>query len=128
MALTDSQKAAIRLYLGYSDHSRSSGGHRPLEGALLALSAEAETQVGVILTALAAIDTDLGTVESAARAGIKSVDNGGVVWADTGRSATVSIENRGRRYVGRLSTILGVPVARDVYGSGIPTSGPCGRG
>lgn len=127
MALTSAQRAAVRMYLGYSDVSQGSAPNQ-LERSMTSLTADAETQVGVILTALAAVDTDLGSVESAARAGIKSVGNGEVVWADTGRSATVSIENRGRRYVGRLSTILGVPVARDVYGSGIPTSGPCGRG
>jgi hypothetical protein len=128
MALTSTQKAQVRLYLGFSDQSRSTGGHQALEGAMLALSAEAETQVGTILTALATVDSNLTTAQSATRAGIIEVDNGGVKWSSDGMSAVNAIERAGRMYVARLAAILGVQPVRDVYGSSIPASGPCGRG
>ena len=128
MALTSAQKASIRLYLGYSDMSRQSAGHVNLDGAMVGLSSDAETIVGTLLTSLATVDTSLGTVESSDRAGIKSVDNGGVVWADSGQSASINIERRGRRLVARLASVLGVPVLSDMFAPATRTSGPAGRG
>lgn len=128
MPLTDTQKATVRMYLGYSDQSRSAANRANLEGALVALSSDAVTQVTAILASIATVETSLTTVNSSARAGIKSVDNGGVVWADDGRSASRAVTDEGRRFVRRLSVILGVPVASDVFGSSVPTSGPCPRG
>lgn len=116
------------MYLGYSDQSRSAANRANLEGALVALSSDAVTQVTAILASIATVETSLTTVNSSARAGIKSVDNGGVVWADDGRSASRAVTDEGRRFVRRLSVILGVPVASDVFGSSVPTSGPCPRG
>ena len=128
MALTDTQKASVRYYLGYSDGSRQVGGSYALEGALLALSSAAETRVIADLAALATIDADIITVNGSARAGLKSVDNGGVVWADDGMSAVRAINSSGRMFVHRIARTLGVSVCADVFGADIATGGPCGRG
>lgn len=57
MALTDSQKASIRRYLGYPDVNR--GSFSELEGAMLAISSAGETVVATLLTALDGINTRL---------------------------------------------------------------------
>ena len=57
MALTDTQKAEIRRYLGYSDLSQ--GQYSTLEGAMAAISAEAEIQVAAYLADLATIEARL---------------------------------------------------------------------
>lgn len=125
MALTETQKAQIRTYLGYSDMSRQ--GFQDLEGVMLNLSAAAETIVGSLLTSLTTIDTSLADVSSANRAGIIEVDNGGVKWAD-GSSAGVAVAKQGRILVRRLSTILGIAPASDAFGSAVGGSGMVGRG
>lgn len=127
MALTETQKAQARLYLGYSDQSRGGAGS-PLEGALLGLSAGAETIVGATLTALGVVDASLGTVTSASRAGIVEVDNGGVKWAEDGLSAPRALEAHGRRLVARLEATLGVCKLSDIFGGSGGFAGPAGRG
>lgn len=127
MALTSAQKASIRLYLGFSDMSRSTPSHWRLESAMTALSADGETIVTGLLTSLAVVETDLDTVQGASRAGIVSVDNGGVVWASSGSSAQSSVTARGRRLVHRLALTLGVEPFADVFGAG-PTSGAVALG
>jgi len=127
MALSSTQRAQIRYYLGLSDISQGGDPNR-LETAMTDLTAAGQVIVESVLTSLATIETSLTTVNSAARAGIKSVDNGGVVWADDGQSASRSLYNEGRRLCNRLAVMFGVRVERDVFGSGAQTSGPCGRG
>ena len=127
MALTDTQKSQIRLYLGYSDQSRNTPVHWPLENAMLALSSTAETIVTGILTQLATVDADLTTVSGSSRAGLKSVDNGGVVWQDSVVAPQSAVSAQGRRLVQRLARTLGVGVVQDMFGSG-PTSGLMGLG
>ena len=127
MALTSTQRAQVRFYLGYSDVSQG-GAPNALETAMTDITAPAEVLVTTILANLATADAALLTVESSARAGIVSVDNGGVVWANNGASASMVTERAGRRMVGRLASLIGVPVGRDVFGSSLATSGPCGLG
>lgn len=125
MALTDAQRAQVRLWLGYSDMGGASPSN--LDGAMDALSAEAEVLVEDLLDRLDTLDTAMSDVATANRAGIVEVDNGAVKWA-SGTAASTSLAQQGRRLVGRLASILGVQVAADAFGSGVPTSGPCGRG
>jgi hypothetical protein len=126
MALTNTQKTLIRTYLGYSDMSRQ--GFLDLEGVMNNLAAEAETLVGTYLTQLAAVDAGFTTGSSSALAvaGLKSVDNGAVVWQDGAGAVSAALSSQGRMLVGRLSTILGIPVIHDPYGGG-SRSGFAGR-
>lgn len=57
MALTTTQKAQIRRYLGFPDVNRQSD--QRLESAMDVLSAEGETFVGGLLTQLATVETML---------------------------------------------------------------------
>lgn len=127
MALTTTQKAQIRLYLGFSDMSRSTPTHWRLESMMLALSSEAEAAVGALLTSLATIDTAFTTTAALSSAGLKSVDNGGVEWFSA-TSSQQSLATNGRRLVNRLALTMGVEPYADVFGSGRTTSGACGIG
>lgn len=126
MALTTTQRAQIRYYLGYSDVSQGGAPNR-LERAMTDITSGAETIVASILTQLAAVDASLTTVTSSSRAGIIEVDNGGVKWASNGMSAAGALNQQGRMLCGRLSSMFGVTLASDVYGGGVPQTGFAGR-
>lgn len=115
MALSATQKAQIRQYLGYPDLYRYKNVR--LEGVLDGnLSAEAETLVAGYLTQLAAIDAVV-TGKVVSRAGLKRVDEI-EFYEGKQRQEVLAI---GRQYVGRLSNALGVPVYGDAFGdSGYP--------
>lgn len=108
--LTDTQKAQIRLYLGYSDVYRYK--HYRLESILTNLSPEAEILIADALAKLATIETtllDAGTNG----AGVKRVDE---IWFFGAFERTGVIRNIGRQYVSRISITVGVPVYSDVFG------------
>lgn len=125
MALTDTQKAQIRLYLGYPDGFRFK--HTRLESVLDNLSPEAETLIGTLLTNLATIEARIlagatNTSLSVMMAGLKRVDE---IWFETGttKSSTVNagfqnLKDAGKYYVGRISVITGVPIYSNVFGGG----------
>ncbi len=119
MALTDTQKAEVRLYLGYSDASR--GGPGDLERALVSLSTPAETQVAALLTSLAGIDTRLAASWDRQKV-LKAED---VVLAGEGELR--ALRGEGSRLVRRLATILGVPVGESPFQSSM-SSGIARRG
>lgn len=111
MALTATQKAKARTYLGYSDQHRM---HDPrLESVLIGLSNEAEAQVAEVLAALARVEASILDI-ALANGGLKRVDE--VEWYDAS-SARTERQKLGRMYVGRLSIILGCPIYSDVFGS-----------
>lgn len=109
--LTDTEKAQIRLYLGYPDHMRYQ--HTRLESVLNNLSAEAEVLVRAQLTKLETVETAL--LENGTEgAGIKRVDE---IWFENGSIATTQVRKTGRQYVARISIITGVSIYSDVFGS-----------
>lgn len=111
MALNDTQKAQIRLYLGYPDHFRYK--HTRLESILDNLSPEAEAQVIDCLTSLVTVEAKvLGT--SLSSAGIKRVDE---VWFFDPLASLSVTRNIGKQYVTRISIITGVPIYSNVFGS-----------
>src|SRR5690554_4155299 len=117
MALTDSQKAQVRLYLGYPDGFRFK--HTRLESVMDNLSPEAEVQIASLLTSLAALDTQILNSTAAAAAGVKRVDE--ITFFDPVNGMNVGFKNgkeAGRYLVGRLSIILGVPINASAFGSG----------
>lgn len=109
--LTDSQKAKIRLYLGYPDLFRYK--HTRLESVLNNLSIDAESQIADLLGKLETVETavlDAGTNA----AGVRRVDE---IWFETGSKRATEVRKLGRQYVGRLSIITGVPIYSDVFGT-----------
>jgi len=120
MALTATQKSQIRLYLGYEDRSQGAN-YSLLEGVMDDLSAEAETQVGTLLTNLAAIETALAG----------SVSRQKVIKAEevtlAGPQEVRTLWRMGNRLARNLATLLGVEVARIPFSSG-PASGVARRG
>lgn len=119
MALTATQKAEARRYLGYSDTSQ--GAYSLLEGVLVAISAEAEVQVIQILTDLATIETQLRAnwpLQKAKRA--EEVE----LW---GLEGILALRNEGNRLAMMLASVLGVTVQRLPFSVG-SSFGICGRG
>lgn len=105
MALTATQKATIRLMLGYSDISQGDG-YSVLEGQWPSLSAEAETQIATILTDYATVQAALRTGWS--QLGVSRVEDVYMSGADGVRN----LRAEGNRLATNLATILGVPVQR----------------
>lgn len=126
MALTDDQKASVRYYLGWPDVNRMAD--LRLEGAMGSVSTQGVTQITALLASLAAVDENAVTVNSASRAGIIEVDNGGVKWSADGGSAGRAVRQQGRMYVARLAAILQIQPMRDVYATGAASVGVVGRG
>lgn len=112
MALTSTEQASVRLYLGYE---RGFEMNPRLESKLGALSAEEEAQVRAVLAKLAAHDARAdstvglnGTLEAIK---IKETE-----LRDGDPLALYA--KQGRRLVGRLAIVFGVDVGRDYYGDG----------
>lgn len=111
MALTDSQKADVRYYAGWSArfHQTDSG----LEHAMLALASDAahEAQVVALITEMKAIDQEL----TAARGRYKADSVGSI---ELNRSEPQQIRRDGKIKVRRMCSILGIQPGVDVFGLG----------
>lgn len=112
MALTSTEQASVRLYLGYE---RGFEMNPRLESKLGALSAEEEAQVRAVLAKLAAHDARAdstvglnGTLEAIEIKETKLRDG----------DPLALYAKQGRRLVGRLAIVFGVDVGRDYYGDG----------
>lgn len=120
MALTDGQKAQIRLYLGYPDVNRSL---RPdLEGAMLALSADAELLIEDLLTRLDTLQTALEghwVYQAVVRAEEVTL---------SGMDGLVALRSEGKRLVNQISSILGVKPLTTPFDTGRTTTGVALRG
>jgi hypothetical protein len=117
VAFTDAQRVKIRLYLGYPIINRYRDPR--LEGAIdvVGQEPEAQAQAEAILTTIASVDTSLAS--SLTTAGFKRVDK--IEWYPNGSSSgpgpAISAKRaEGRRHVGRLSTLMGVPIGDDYFG------------
>lgn len=111
MALTDTQKAQVRQYLGCE---RGYDRNSKLEDKMANLSSEEETLVAAVLTRLVAIDTAIDSLTSDASARLRRVDE--VEFSD--RDPFEQQRDQGRRLVARLTALLGVEINRDYYGDG----------
>lgn len=120
MALTDGQKAQIRLYLGYPDVNRSL---RPdLEGAMLAVSADAELLIEDLLTRLDSLQTTLEgqwSYQAVIRAEEVTL---------SGMNGLIALRQEGKRLVNQLSSILGVKPLTTPFDTGGTRSGTALRG
>lgn len=111
MALTDTNKADIRLYMGYS--ARFHNSDSILEFAIDALDSdpEAETIVLGIIVDLQAIDTRIDAVYDRLKATkVCEIEVAGCKEIKVLRS-------EGRRKVGRMASTLGCPVRHDAFSS-----------
>lgn len=109
MALSATQQAQVRLYLGYD---RGADLHSDLESRLApgALSAEEETQVGGVLTNLAAVDTKLQTA-AMTRLDATQVEDIKLL----GPEQLAELRRHGRMLVARLAALFAVEPLRDVF-------------
>jgi hypothetical protein len=95
-----------------------------LEGVWGALDADAEDIIRQTLARLEQVDELLlgngsETSYAASAAGVKALEE--IQFAGTGAAVTSQLKRLGRTLVGRLSSIIGVPVYADVFGeSGWP--------
>lgn len=117
MAFTEAQKVTLRLLLGYPDVFRQ---HNPrLEGVFATVGARPDTQAVVegILTKIAEIDPQI--VDLLGTAGLKRAED--VEWfqAFSGKwsAPQEAVAAVGRMHIARLSTIFGVPILADYFGS-----------
>lgn len=116
MALTGAQTTAIRGYLGYANLNRYK--NTRLEGTFTALDADGEAAVVLLLTSIAAADAALSTA-ALTTGGLKKVDE--VEFFPSSGAASGAVANiraQGRRLIGRLSLLLGVPFYGDYFGGG----------
>lgn len=102
MALTDTQKAKCRRYLGYPDVNRRA--YSELEGAFASLSTAGETEVGSILTQISALETSATGLTGTDRVGISRIED---VHFD-GSSGLVNIHDERRRLIAELGALLDI--------------------
>lgn len=115
MALTDTQRAQVRKYLGWPARWWQTSSQ--LEQAMNALDQTAAelTEVTTMLTALADIDTRI----TAAYSRLKAMKVGSIELP--GHGELLALRSEGRRYSNRLASKLGVPILSDAWSGG---SGP----
>jgi hypothetical protein len=111
VALTDSQKASVRLYAGWSARFRQYDTRIEQSMSALETFPEHEAQVVSLLESLADIDSKL----TASHARLKASEVGSI---KLNPSELPMLRSEGRRLVARLCSILGVERGVDVYGSG----------
>lgn len=115
MALTEDQKFKIRLYLGWSErfHQHDSA----LEQAMSALETRPPAEAGVVslLAECERIDADITAAE-------KRLKASSVGPATLNGQEINQLRDRGRQFVGRIASILGVEVRNDVFSGALPTT------
>lgn len=118
MAFTEAQRVQIRQSLGYPDVYRND--NTRLEGAMDVIGERPDTKALVeeLLVNIEAADSQIATLLLAA--GLKSVDKADVVFFgnESGNAGRKDAEANGRMWVKRLSVVMGVPVANDIYSGG----------
>jgi hypothetical protein len=123
MAFTESEKAKIRMYLGWSPRFHQTD--VALEQAMNAVDALPDT--------LALIQNPIGGTPPGVIAALEDVDAKitaahGRLKADTvgsiqlNRSELKQLYREGKRQVSRLATLLGTEVRRDVFSGRLPRS------
>lgn len=118
--LTATQQTFVRYYLGFPSVFRYKNPR--LEGIWGALDTDAEVIITNLLGQLSAVDAQIfGTAgalgQAAEAAGVKSLEE--ISFAGNGKAVDEGLRHIGRALVGRLSTLLGVPIQTDVFsGSG----------
>jgi hypothetical protein len=115
MALTEDQKFHIRLYMGWSErfHQFDSG----LEQALSALETRPSAETGVVALIAECVRVDTALVAAEKR--LKASEMGPIT---LNGGEINQLRDRGREFVGRIASILGVEVRNDVFSGGLPSA------
>ena len=121
MALTDTERAEVRKFLGYPDTNRQLWENSGIEHAFDALTTEGEAVVRQILADLLTIETTLKGSWSRQKV-LKAEE---VTLAGDGEIRALWMS--GSRLVGQLSDHMGVSIRRNVFSSG-SRSGAASRG
>ncbi len=116
MAFTETQRVAIRTWLGWSERFHQT--NSALEQAMNAVEgvAEAQANVEVILTELDSIEVALKD----ARNRLKASKVGSI---DLNKNEVPFLRSEGRRWVGKLARRFGVRVMGDPFSAGLPSEG-----
>lgn len=126
MALSDTNRADIRYYLGFTYRFQDT--YSILEGSMSGLDSDPEAEVQVLadIVRLKAIDVRIEASYDRLKA-LKVCDI-----TVAGRVEICALKSEGRRIVGRIASTLGVPVIHDIFGGGTPPQagrfGPIGGG
>lgn len=114
--LSEQQKSAIRLYLGYPDGFRYR--NTRLESVMDNISDEAVKQIESILENLASLDVTIVSSGVVSASGVKRVDE--ITFFDPINGVNIGFKNgkeAGKWLVGRLSIILGTPINASAFGA-----------
>ena len=128
MALTATQRAQVRLYCGWTARFRQTDSR--LEQSMNALDAgDAETITVAAGMLVSLVDIDTKLVDAHKR--IKANTVGSIKLTEEKEIGILRSE--GRRFAGRLASLLGVEVRHDVFSGNGPswwsgTNGPTGGG
>lgn len=113
MAFTDTQKAKVRHGLGYPQVYRQANPR--LEGALEVVGADPEASA-IVVDILTKIDAATSSfAQSAQSAGLRTLDKDDVGFYDN-NSVMTGNADLGRVWTARLSIVMGVPIANDIFG------------
>lgn len=115
MAFTDTQKAQIRRWLGWSGRYFQTDSQ--LEQALLAIAAETQLLVEAEITNLTTIDAALSS--SSLRTHFKAEQVGSITLQ--GADELELLRSQGRQAVGRIAAMLGVEVRHDAFAGAAPS-------
>lgn len=116
-ALSDDQKAQVRLALGYPDGWRYR--NTRLESVMDNVSPQAVTLLTAILVSLTTVETQILAAATAGSAGVKRIDE--TTFFDPLGRVTIgftSAQEAAKYLVNRISIILGTPINANAYGSG----------
>lgn len=114
MALTDDQQFQIRLYMGWSERFHQFDSELEMAIAALDTKPSATTGVLALITECQRIDTALVAAEKR----LKASEMGPI----TLNGAEINqLRDRGRQFVGRIASILGVEVRNDVFAGILPS-------
>lgn len=120
MALEDSDKAQIRMYLGYS--GKYFQVDSILEQAMISVSADSDLQTLLLQQVARCQDVDAKLQAADNRQKLQSADQGAIVYR--GPTELAALRSQGRMAVGRLAALLGVPVRHDAFSSSLANNAP----
>jgi hypothetical protein len=116
MALTETQKAQVRLYLGYSGRWHQTDS--VLEKAFTAIATVPEDETTVVTALNACIDIDAKLTDAHGR--LKAMKVGSIDLP--GHREIEVLRDEGARHVNRMASKLGAPVRHNAF-SGTPYTG-----
>ena len=115
MALTGTQKAQVRYYLGWS--ARYFQFDSRLEQAMDSIAGVADSEALVVAALATLADIDASLLDAHSRLKAKAV---GSITLPGGQELAL-LRSEGRRFVGRIAATLGCEVRFDVFGGGTYT-------